>query len=102
MVRTAHSLDLVLEKLRHKSVFENRAGMARFGIDTTKALGVSMPDIRAIGKSIQKDHLLARDLWESDIHEARILASLVDHPKWVTPEQMDQWAHDFNSWDLCD
>ena len=102
MVRTAHSIDLAVEKLRGKSNSENRAGMARFGIDTAKALGVSMPDIRSIGKSIQKDHLLARDLWKSDIHEARILASLVDHPKWVTREQMDQWALDFNSWDLCD
>lgn len=102
MVKTAHSADLVLNKLRHKSDSKNRAGMARFGIDTAKALGVSMPDIRSIGKSIQKDHLLARDLWESGIHEARILASLVDHPKWVTREQMDQWALDFNSWDLCD
>jgi 3-methyladenine DNA glycosylase AlkD len=102
MVRTAHSIDLVLEILRHKSDSDNRAGMARYGIDVTKALGVSMPDIRSIGNSVQKDHLLAGELWESDIHEARILASLVDHPKWVTSEQMEQWALDFNSWDLCD
>ncbi|MCP4182638.1 MAG: DNA alkylation repair protein [Hyphomicrobiales bacterium] len=102
MVRTAHSIDLAVEKLRGKSKPENRAGMARFGIDTTKALGVSMPNIRSIGNSIQKDHLLAQELWESKIHEARILASLVDHPKWVTSEQMERWASDFNSWDLCD
>ncbi len=102
MARTAHNLDLALDKLRQKSNYENRTGMARFGIDTAKALGVAMPDIRSIGKSIQKDHLLANALWESDIHEARILASLVDHPEWVTREQMDQWALDFNSWDLCD
>ena len=102
MVRTAQSIDTILETLRHKSNPENRAGLARFGIDSTRALGVSMPDIRRIGNTIEKDHRLAAALWQSDIHEARILASLVDHPKWVTREQMEQWVLDFNSWDLCD
>jgi 3-methyladenine DNA glycosylase AlkD len=41
-------------------------------------------------------------LWKTGIHEARILASLVDDPTLVTPEQIDLWVKDFNSWDLCD
>ena len=36
------------------------------------------------------------------MHEARILAALVDDPKLVTRKQMDAWAAEFNSWDLCD
>jgi len=102
MVRTAHTVNAALGKLRRHADPENRTGMARFGIDTAKALGVSMPNIRRIANTIEKDHQLAADLWQSNIHEARILAGLVDHPKWVTREQMDQWALDFNSWDLCD
>ena len=43
-----------------------------------------MPNIRGIGKEITKDHNLAQALWETGINEAKILASLVDHPKWVT------------------
>ncbi len=27
---------------------------------------------------------------------------MIDEPKLVTPEQMDEWAAEFNSWDLCD
>ncbi len=76
--------------------------MARFGISTGKALGVSMPDIRAVARAIRHDHDLAHALWESGIHEARILASMVDRPEWVTAHQMDRWAGDFDSWDLCD
>jgi 3-methyladenine DNA glycosylase AlkD len=30
------------------------------------------------------------------------MASLVDDPKLVTPQQMDAWVRDFHSWDLCD
>ena len=76
--------------------------MARFGIETDNAFGVSMPDIRAIAKEIEPGHELAEALWQSSFHEAGILASLVDRPKWVTPEQMDRWTKDFNSWDVCD
>ena len=35
-------------------------------------------------------------------HEARILATLVDVPALVTPEQMDRWAASFDSWDIVD
>jgi 3-methyladenine DNA glycosylase AlkD len=45
---------------------------------------------------------LAQVLWDSGIHEARILASMVDEPARVTSAQMDCRAADFNSWDLCD
>jgi len=102
MARSAFTLDEAISQLRAAGSQENRAGMGRFGIETDKAFGVSMPDIRAIAKEIEPDHALAETLWQSGFHEARILASLVDRPKWVTPEQMDRWTKDFNSWDVCD
>ncbi len=61
-----------------------------------------MPFLRNKAKEIGKDHQLARELWESRIHEARILATLIDEPRLVTASQMDMWTNDFNSWDLCD
>jgi 3-methyladenine DNA glycosylase AlkD len=77
-------------------------GMARFGIETDRALGVSIPVLRKTARAVGRDHALAQALWDSDIHEARILASMVDEPGRVTPAQMDRWAADFDSWDLCD
>ena len=44
----------------------------------------------------------ARAQWASGIHEARILATIVDDPALVTRRQMNQWARDFDSWDVCD
>lgn len=61
-----------------------------------------MPEIRKLARSIKKDHALALELWETGIHEARIMASLIDAPKLVTSQQMDAWVKDFHSWDLCD
>ena len=76
--------------------------MARFGIDTKYALGVKIPVLRALAKKIGKNHKLAQNLWKTKIHEARILASMIDEPEKVTESQMEQWVKCFNSWDICD
>ncbi len=81
---------------------KNILGMARFGINTEKAFGVSMPVIRSFGKKFKQNHILALELWKTGYHELRILASIIDDPKIVTEKQMEDWVKDFNSWDICD
>ena len=76
--------------------------MARFGIDAADAYGVPIPALRRLAKQLGRNHRLAADLWESNIHEAMILACFIDDPKMVSPRQMDKWVRDFNSWDVCD
>ncbi len=96
------SVEAILEQLEGMSNPEDRAGMARFGINTEKAFGIRIPALRNIAKAHKRDHQLAQALWGSGYHEARILASMVDDPKLVTEAQMEAWVLDFNSWDLCD
>ena len=76
--------------------------MARFGIETKNALGVSTPVLRKMAKDISKNHTLAQELWDSEIHEARILACFIDDSAKVTKKQINSWARDFDSWDMCD
>src|SRR5204862_1849654 len=64
--------------------------------------GISMPKLRTIARRDGRDHRLALALWASGIHEARILAALVDEPAAVTETQMEDWAGQFDSWDLVD
>ncbi|HVU53491.1 MAG TPA: DNA alkylation repair protein [Puia sp.] len=97
-----HTIDSILSQLREVGTPTAREGMQRFGIDTTYALGVSIPVLRGLGKKIKKDHSLALALWASKYHEARILASMIDDPAQVTAGQIDAWVKDLNSWDLCD
>ena len=78
------------------------SGMARYGIATDKALGVAVPDLRRLARKVGKDHDLAAELWRTEIHEARLLASMIDEPERVTEAQMEAWVHDVDSWDLCD
>ena len=77
-------------------------GMARFGINPKNTYGVSIPHLRTMAKHTGKNHQLALKLWSSGIHEARILACLIDDPTEVTEGQMEKWVKDFDSWDICD
>lgn len=90
--------------VRLKSLSNPKAveGMARYGINPNNTYGVSIPSLRQIAKEIGISHNLAQRLWKTGIHEARILASMVDDPKMVTEEQMEDWVRDFDSWDVCD
>jgi len=92
----------IIQQLKSLSDPVAVAGMKRFGIQTKNTFGVSIPHLRKIAKQIGKDHPLAERLWVSGIHEARILASMVDDPKVVTEKQMEKWVKDFDSWDVCD
>lgn len=98
----AVDVDSVLAELRKLGSEKNRAGMARFGINTERAFGVSIAAIRPLARRYRRNHELAAALWASGYHEARLLAALIDDPKQVASKQMDAWAADFDSWDLCD
>ena len=93
----------ILEELRSQADPSALEGMARFGITTGRALGgISLPTLRAMARRIGRDHTLAAELWSSGIHEARLLAPMVDDPSQVTEEQMEAWAAEFDSWDVVD
>jgi len=77
-------------------------GMARFGIQSSNSFGVSVPKLRTLAREVGRDHLLALKLWETGLHDARLLATMVDIPEEVTVDQMDKWVRDFDSWDVVD
>ncbi|MGD0175668.1 MAG: DNA alkylation repair protein [Candidatus Bathyarchaeia archaeon] len=91
-----------MKRLKSHSNPEAVKGMARFGINPNNTYGVSIPTLRKIARELGRNHSLSLELWESGIHEARILASMIDIPEKVTATQMDKWVRDFDSWDVCD
>jgi 3-methyladenine DNA glycosylase AlkD len=92
----------ILERLRSLANPEAVADMAGYGINPQNTYGVSVPVLRKMAREIGRDHLLAQELWASGVHEARMLASMIDDPRLITEEQMEGWAADFDSWDVCD
>jgi 3-methyladenine DNA glycosylase AlkD len=92
----------ILKQLKSLSDSKAVAGMARFGINPKDTYGVSIPVLRKMAKQIGRNHLLAKKLWTLGIHEARILAGMIDPPEEVSEDQMEKWVKDFDSWDVCD
>ena len=92
----------ILTRLKKLADPKRVEGMFMYGISAENTFGVPVPALRAIAKEAGKDHKLAAELWKSGIHEARIIAPLVEDPALVTEKQMERWVRDFNSWDICD
>jgi 3-methyladenine DNA glycosylase AlkD len=79
-----------------------RGKLARYGIPDANAVGIPMRTLLAKARAIGRDMALARALWASGGYEARTLAAMVAEPNMLTPDQMDAWAADFDSWAICD
>ena len=106
--------DEIVARLKAEADPRVRAGIARFGVSPDKALGIPAPRLKAIAKEIDSgpkagkaertvhNHRLAMELWETDIHEARALASMIASPELLTPADMRRWTEDFDAWDTCD
>ncbi len=94
--------DQIIANLKQRANAQAVEGMARFGIRPAQALGISMPTLRKMAKEIGRDQTLALALWDSGIHETRILASLIAEPQLVAAELMEEWVNDVDAWDVCD
>jgi len=92
----------VLARPEHLSDRSRLEGMARYGIRVDRALGVSMPEMRGLARTLGTDHGLAMDLWQKGVHEARTMTSLVADPLLLTEEQAEGMVGDLCSWDVCD
>ena len=88
-----------LKKSGSKSVVQGRS---RYSINAGETFGVSAPKLHALAKVIGRNHRLAGQLWKTGIHDARLLAGLIDDPLQVTEAQMERWVRQFRSWDVCD
>lgn len=98
----ADEVQSALAWLKSHSSKAVRDGMARYAIPSDHAYGVPMRDIKALGKTLGRNHPLALALWDTGVYEARMLASFVGDPAELTPAQMDRWCKDFDNWAFCD
>ncbi len=93
---------MLLKQLKSLSQPKAIANLAKFGITPERTFGVSLPDLRKLAKELGTDHQFAQQLWANNIRETRILASLIADPQRITEQQMEQWALDFDYWEICD
>jgi 3-methyladenine DNA glycosylase AlkD len=88
-----------IKRHMHGSVSEN---LSNLGVDYKMSYGVSIPELQQIAKNYIGNHKLALDLYQLEIRECKILASLIDDPKMITGEQIDEWAQSFTNVEIVD
>ncbi len=98
----ARDVETALAWLRRNSSQKVRDGMARYGLPTDNALGVSVGTIQKLAKELGRDHELAVGLWETGVYEARLLVSFVGDPARLTADEMEQWCQECDNWGVVD
>jgi len=74
----------------------------KFGISAKNSLGIYHKELKTLAKEIGQDNKLALELYETGIYEARILCSKIYDPECISEKQMNNWAADFENWEICD
>jgi 3-methyladenine DNA glycosylase AlkD len=85
----------VSEVLALLEVERDERGMRRWeqlgaGTAGMRSYGIGLTRLRKLAKRIGRDRELAQALWQTDVHEARVLALLVDDPAQITREQAER------------
>ncbi len=96
------SLEKTILKLHELADSDIIPSIGSFGVPTDMVLGIRSPTLRKLAKDIGRDHTLALQLWGTNIHEAKLLATYLADPNQMTLKQAELWVDDLYSWDICD
>ncbi len=95
------TVDEAMKQLEAAGTAQNRRVYARHGIGEP-VFGVSFASLRALAKAIKVDHELARGLWATGNHDARVLATMVADPERLDRRTLDRWSKDLNNYVITD
>jgi len=76
--------------------------MSERGILYKKNYGVAVPRIKEIASAYSQNHDLAQRLWNLQIRETMILATLIEPSDKFTPELANEWAGQFDQIEIIE
>jgi 3-methyladenine DNA glycosylase AlkD len=97
----SHATTDVMSELESLGTEQNRKVYARHGV-TGPAFGISLGNLGKVRKSIGTDHDLARELWATGNHDARVLATMIGDPRAASKTELDAWAKDLGNYVITD
>lgn len=95
------NLVAVLRELEALGTEQTRKTYRRHGV-AGEQYGVPYAPLGKLAKRLKTDHALARELWASGNHDARILATMIADPGAMAGPQLDQWIRDVDNYVLAD
>lgn len=93
--------DDTLAELERLGTAQNRKIYPRHGV-RPPLYGVSYANLRKLAKRLAPDYRLARELWSSGNHDARVLATMVDDPAHIPARLLRQRIGDVDNYVLAD
>ena len=90
-----------MQRLKAMGTAQNRKVYRRHGIDEP-LYGVSYANLRKLAREIRIDPGLARGLWQTGNHDARVLATMVMDPLLKKPGELDVWVRDLDNYVVTD
>lgn len=94
------TLQETLATLERAGTAQNRKVYGNHGVEGP-LYGVSYAELGKLKKMIGIDHDLAMGLWESGVHDARILATMIADPAELKSRQLDAMAREVRSYVQC-
>jgi 3-methyladenine DNA glycosylase AlkD len=95
------TVDEAMKQLEAAGTAQTRRVYARHGIGEP-VFGVSFASLRVLAKAIKVDHELARGLWATGNHDARVLATMVADPDRFDGRTLDRWVGDLGNYVVTD
>ena len=95
------TVDEVMKKLEKAGTEQNRTVYARHGVGKNQFV-VSFKELRSLGKELHGDDRLARALWKTGNHDARILATMVADPGTLPEKTAESWVKQIRDYPLAD
>ncbi|HSC25832.1 MAG TPA: DNA alkylation repair protein [Vicinamibacterales bacterium] len=74
---------------------------ARHGV-SGPCYGVAYGDLKPLVKKIGPNHQAALTLWDSGVHDARVVATMIAEPGKMTRAQVERWLRDCDNYILTD
>lgn len=90
----------VLQELQSLGSEQNRKVYPRHGV-SGPLYGVSYADLYKLQKKIGADQPLAVELWQSGVHDARVLATMVADPVQCKARLLDAWLRNVDNYILA-
>ena len=99
--RTISDIRAVMAELEAAGTAQNRKVYARHGA-AEPMFGVSYAELGRIAKPIKTDQALARQLWDSGNHDARVLALRAADPAALDESLASRWLGDVDNYILAE